>query len=309
MALIAAEDMLYPFMDTEAKRIIEGFFIGVTALEASSYLLPEKGVSVHFADGFDASSFRTDANICVVGQVLLSQLGKAFGDEIEIRVLSKAGVFSEREPETVTLRLTVAGSFSGDDINCIYAPFAVVTEAVFASDGSPVSTESLSATVSDNAKITELKDAAQEYYAVGDTEGAQISYTLTVYDDTYNRTVTAGERNIRTHRMLLAAVLALSGLIGFAACWVLTRRRRQEFAVMRSLGTKKRTVFAAVIWEQLVLCIAGAGFANIAYLFVMKDWVNPVLILICIASFVLGASVALRFILSFQVMKIMRIKE
>jgi len=309
MIMISVENILYPFITTEKDLPIESYFVGITAVEADLRLLTENGVSIQFAYGYDASVFAENLNVCIVGETLLAQTGKAIGDEIEIKVISKESVFSESTPEPVILKLKIVGCLYGDGTNRIYAPFDIVTDAAFKSDGSPVITESLSATISDNTKIAEFKKAAQKYYTIKGMEGPQYVYALTVHDDTYNKTIAVGERNIHIHQITLVIVLVLSSLIGFAACLLLTQRRRQEFAVMRSLGTKKRHIFITVLLEQSLLSVAGAVFAVVIYLYINKDWIELVFVLIFLASFIFGVAIALWRVLSLQVMRIMLIKE
>lgn len=101
----------------------------------------------------------------------------------------------------------------------------------------------------------------------------------------------------------LVVVVAVFGLI--ASLYNTMNERRREFAVLRALGARKRTVFSAIVVESATIALLGAALGFLLYLGVMAsvawyirdtvgvylDWAayHPALILTPVGMFVIGA--------------------
>jgi ABC-type lipoprotein release transport system permease subunit len=62
---------------------------------------------------------------------------------------------------------------------------------------------------------------------------------------------------IRLIEIIQPIMMILFGVIGFAVSYLLMKHRTNEFAIMRSIGAKKRQVFLSFYLEQLLLFMAG----------------------------------------------------
>lgn len=66
--------------------------------------------------------------------------------------------------------------------------------------------------------------------------------------------------NVRTLLMVLTAlIIAVSGVGIFVSIYNSMAERRREIAIMRALGARRRTVFAIILTESILLCAAGGG--------------------------------------------------
>ena len=78
-------------------------------------------------------------------------------------------------------------------------------------------------------------------------------------DKEYISTVNGLERQIRYVGVLNTVLYVLTGLIAFAAAFLLLNSRKGEVAIMRGLGTPPRRILAVFLAEQAVLCALGCG--------------------------------------------------
>jgi ABC-type antimicrobial peptide transport system permease subunit len=65
------------------------------------------------------------------------------------------------------------------------------------------------------------------------------------------------QQHLSVMNIIRPIMLALSTVIGFILSYLLTRNRLHEFAIMRSLGTKRLGVYSAFFLEQLLLFLLG----------------------------------------------------
>ena len=123
-----------------------------------------------------------------------------------------------------------------------------------------------------------------------------------------------GLLSIRQHLSFLGLIipimLLLSGLIGFILSYLLTRNRLPEFAVMRSLGSKKTQVYLAFFLEQFFLLLI--GFLPVAIvLLVRPEWLPAVgrNLYLFLAMYTLGIVIAIALMGRSKVLDILFTKE
>jgi len=68
--------------------------------------------------------------------------------------------------------------------------------------------------------------------------------------------------------IVMTFILSISVGIGFITSFQMTRRRRYEFANMRSVGIGKGKIFLGFMFEQSFLCAIGVVFGFFAFLLV-----------------------------------------
>ncbi|HOD93440.1 MAG TPA: hypothetical protein PL054_06165 [Clostridia bacterium] len=130
-------------------------------------------------------------------------------------------------------------------------------------------------------------------------------------DNQLVQTITPLRKNISMLEKVKPIIFILSAVIGFIACMLFIRNRKPEFANMRSLGTSKGLVFTEAFFEQSLFGVIGTLIGIGIYflihgtgaLFIAKD------ILIFIACYLAGATVAVINITRINVMKIMKSNE
>jgi ABC-type antimicrobial peptide transport system permease subunit len=71
--------------------------------------------------------------------------------------------------------------------------------------------------------------------------------------------------------LVMSIMLVVSGIIGFILSYLLTRHRLHEFAVMRSLGAKRRQVYSAFFLEQFILFLIGVAPILVG-IYIRPEW-------------------------------------
>ena len=299
-----------------------GKLIGITSVAATDRLDPLAGAYIAFFDGYDESVFRSNDCVCVVSE----QIYNALDPEEMILYLS---VQSEYEPDEIMLdsayesgEIMLEDAYVPDDIsvefkiagivhgagNDVFCPFWVAGELGSQSDGFPTHTDSMSALMADNRLINGFKNGARQHFArPGDVDAKQ-PYSLTVFDGVYNEVTKKLMQNIRMIDVATPFIYIISVCIGFVASYLLTRRRKPEFAVLRSVGVNKRDVFFGALAEQAVLCVSGvaAGCALFFTVYGFIPAVPPVVFTLC---YTLGSAISAERAAGTDVLKILREKE
>ena len=132
-----------------------------------------------------------------------------------------------------------------------------------------------------------------------------------VHDEVYLKSLEELRSNLDMLRLLQPLLLALMGGISFFAGFLVNRRRKREFAVMRCLGLRRRAIFAQVLGEQLALGLTG-GLAGLCAALAtgMEIRSGGLAFSGAVAGmFLLGAAVCATVAASGSVMKLMKTEE
>lgn len=114
-------------------------------------------------------------------------------------------------------------------------------------------------TLKEAARLNDLRDALEAGgFAATNQFGVQREYII-LDDKDYISTVNGLERQIRYVSVLNTVLYVLTGLIAFAAAFLLLNSRKGEVAIMRGLGTPPRRIFAVFLAEQMALCLIGCA--------------------------------------------------
>jgi hypothetical protein len=288
-----------------------GDWVGITSVEADARLNPLSGAYIQFFEGYDEGIFRTNNAVAVVNPILYEVLDKNHPvltltlEHIEYETVEINGeIFTQVvEITEVTFDLQVIGIVYHAGSH-IFSPFWRVNVAA-AALSLPVYSNHMSALVYDNRLIGEFSAAAIRVFARPGDVNTRLSFSLTIYDGIYNDVIRRLRQNIQFIDAATPFIYALSVFIGFIASYLLTRRRKAEFAVMRSIGVNKRDVFLGALGEQAFLCLPGAvaGFVIFSVFYGQILWVPPVLFMLC---YVLGSVFAATQAAGANVLKILR---
>ena len=122
---------------------------------------------------------------------------------------------------------------------------------------------------------------------------ASHKFALTVHDEDLNTAVTAIEQNIRRMDWLIPVVFALTLASGFLIGFITTRSEKQTYALMRSIGTKKRVLLRGVLTEQLTLPFLACAIFGAVFLAPIPAVITFLLYAAgCIFSVIRAASVS-----------------
>jgi hypothetical protein len=238
----------------------------------------------------------------VIGHTrVLEPLDIDFDDIFDITIIEPYDIITEAE-------LMIVGTVSNTEANTVYAPFWTVSEIAFEVDGLPPYSELLHMTVADNRELSAFKELALLSFSNVRPIFSTYSYAMMVYDSTFFETLEPLRQNIFLLDVATPVMYVISVLVGFLTSVLLTRRRRPEYAVMRSVGIHKRDIFVGAISEQLVLSTAGAalGFSLIALIWGYMSLERPAIFLAC---YMLGTTFSAVSAARTNVLEILREKE
>jgi len=217
-------------------------------------------------------------------------------------------IYTEGEIITKKLELEVIGTVSGVDSNIIYCPFWTVIEFLEEFEGSRLYTERLSMIIADNRELSEFKSLASLSFSRTRPVGSTMAYAMTVYDSTFYETIEPLLQNSVLVEIAMPVVYIIAVAVGFLASTVLTRQRKSEFAVIRSVGIHKRDVFTGVLSEHIILSLTGAvpGYLLTVLIFNDLTYQRPAILLGC---YLLGTIFAAARVAGTNVLKVMKEKE
>ena len=304
---------LLSMADDDDMRI--GSLIGITGLGAVEALMPEGDARIEFFEGYDESVFASGDALAALEDNSMGELVAVVSEDfLEV---ARDGVLSiyvmplteSVRNKPISAELTVVGTVIGGGEGIVYSPFWTVRGlGAEAGGGSPPLTESLSGTLSDNRELDAFKEEAMRSFSrVGVFFGEQ-RQAMTIFDlEYYDRT----EVLLQTVFFIDIAtpfVYIISVSIGFIASFLLTRRRKAEFANMRSVGVGKGRIFAGALFEQTLLCAVGVAAAIVLF---YLTWGNVFIheSLIFLGCYMLGAMISAARAAGTDVLRLLREKE
>lgn len=290
--------------------------IGISRTKADINLLPISGVAIEYFENYDESVYMTNSNVCIVSSTLADGTlsGAVRVDEDGFISIYAYVEIATRDMVKIPLKLKVIGTYTNGDKD-IYCPWPVIVETLNTVLMGDLYSEGLKFTMNDNTLIDEFKEKASQIFVptgyMGADKDKTMQYSLTLKDDLLIQTITPLTKNISMLEKVKPVIFILSAAIGFIACMLFIRNRKPEFANMRSLGTSKGLVFTEAIFEQLLFGITGTLIGIGIYFifhgskaqFIAQD------ILIFIACYLAGATIAVINITRINVMKIMKSNE
>ena len=213
---------------------------------------------------------------------------------------------------TVTLgpnhkTLKIIGTVAGGSTDSIWVPFYFKWEDDLSS-AFPV--QSCSFTILDNARLEQTKDDIFTWFSrpsVSNGSDAE-PFGVLVQDQTYLESLNKLESSLERLRLLLPLLAVLGAIISFLATYAMTRGRQKEFAVMRCLGLRQRTIFSMVLLEQLILILMG-GSAGICFGLLLGASIQTERICGILLLYLLGTATAAMRITRINVMQLMKTED
>jgi len=175
-------------------------------------------------------------------------------------------------------------------------------------DNLPITSNQLSIVLSDNRELVEFKELASLSFSRVRPVRSTLPYAMTIYDSTFYETIEPLLQNTILVDIAIPIVYVIAVSVGFLASTLLTRQRKSEFAVMRSVGIHRRDVFFGVFSEQLILSLIGAFLGCALTLLIFRDLLfeRPAILLGC---YLLGTIFAAIRVAGTNVLKVMKEKE
>lgn len=264
-------------------------------------LLEINGGAVTFYDGWSADCLMGSEPVCLVTEDLLSQAQEDDGGKSYLTITRRDGT------ETA---LQVIGTVSGQMSRRVYCPFYTsLQDGAF--EAFPLTSCSFS--IRSNQHLEESKQALYEYFA-HPSPAASNSYLnagLLVQDEIYLKSLKRLKDNLAILRIILPALVVITGCVGFLSAYLTNRRRKKELAVMRCIGIKRSGVFRQVFFEQSLLAVCGCGSGILLGFLLKESFFSATYVILgtLLAVNLLGAAIAALQISSVNVMKLMKVEE
>lgn len=262
-------------------------------------LSPAEGAQVQMLDGWTEEAFLTEQKVCLIPEGMQTQTEEDGNEYVTVTV-----------EDHVELKLQVIGVVSGGTANAVWCPFYLRR---FENLSELVWVESCSFDIADNTRIEECKADIYETFIEPNlaNDNDWTTFGVLVQEETYQNTLRELRSNLSMLRLLLPVLTALCVGIGFLAGYLTTRGRMREFAVMRCLGMRRRTIFIQTFGEYVLLSAVGAMIGGAAGLAVERSIFGSALLNggLMLAFFLAGTAVSVWNVTRVNVMKLMKVEE
>lgn len=251
---------------------------GITSTEATPELASVSGNPITYLAGYDESIFSSNKAVCVVSTAVAEELSQNADNNGNVILTVQMSPATTGEA-SAQISFEIAGTFPSES-QTIYCPFSCVAAAQTELDGK-VMGDSLSATVRDNHDLDEFRQILMRHFAEVDPSGhrEEISnspalryqqFAITVHDETLRATLNALNRNLQALYRLKPIFACIEVMIGAAAGFFYIHIRKREFAIARSLGTKRRETVMMAFGEVCVMFLLGLVLGSAVLLFAQE---------------------------------------
>lgn len=233
------------------------------------------GIEVEFLEGYDFDCLKMLENVGIISRNFANVNGVELGDTIRITAWNTDGA----NAFCSIIDFLVAGIYEEEwRSDVIYLPWIMSYEhnyfydgnypSTLPEDGSQSSEERWNETIprsvhSATFTLKNTQDLApfRDYLvSKGYSEAGKINVirnAVVIQDKQLEETIRNLDNYIRIMNILVPIMLVLFGVIGFVVSYLLIRHRLNELAIMRSIGSRKYSVFLSFFVEQLILFTIG----------------------------------------------------
>ncbi len=276
-----------------------GKFFGVNDMSADADLLAMAD-QITWLEGYDAGCLRGNEPVCLYP----AGYGAELGEDVEI-LLHRPLSSSRFDADRMNVKFKVVGTFSWNAEDPVaYCPLAVIEGLVGGREDFEYEMNRFSFVVGKNDKVSALKDF---FVSNGLHEG--VNLRVAIDDRMYEKAMAPLEKNLNLLQGLQYIFYVLVILLGFFLCFLVARRRKPEYAVMRLLGEPAAQVVLKSLVEQCILCAVGVGLGTALLLLGKGGRIDPTVCLVIVLGYCLGAALAVGLTVRVDVMSVLRDKE
>lgn len=221
------------------------------------------GFQADFMPGWDEARFSSrewEQLPCIVSSQFMSKHGIVPGDTIRVFV-----------DDFSTIDMLVVGSFvrvaSQDNIYCPLPAGALnpdwksddysIQQQVISNKLFYKYVTALTFEIPDPRNLGEVKDALEQAGFSGPKLANDIRLCVVIEDAQFNETLSSIAQRSKYLEILYPVLIALVCILGLITGFLAANSRREDIAIMRSLGTQKRRIFATILYEQVLLLFIG----------------------------------------------------
>lgn len=251
--------------------------------------LEEKDIT--WAEGWDWDKFQNNRNVCIMNKASMdhAEPGNRLSFSLSRYQLLLSGIGLEvEELNSINMEAVGIWEYDGDDGETnapdILLPLDDVKQ-IYQENDKVYFASSLSFMVKDPMKLNTLKQELKDAGLQTVVPGSTFSYAgagVKIEDVIFIRSVTSLEKSLSLLEGFLPFVLLVIVMVGYIVPHLLLQGRREEYAIMRALGTGRHRCTALFFTEHILLAAAGgavgaaigmilqtAGIGEIAVVWVM----------------------------------------
>lgn len=259
----------------------------------------KEGSELEFLPGYKESVFRTNQKVCAISKEILEQKNLKLGDELllnmvfgeepySLRLFFTATLVAAYEPSDDSKLCLPIGllSPSGSDSAPLAAeqleaydqiwshlawgypyptPSEPLPENLYIPDNFPFIYKSFSFTLKNASELDEFKAFAKKvgYGSISrnDKSYGDMRLALVIDDARLTTSVNNIQRHIDYMNILNIVLYALSAIISFVLAYLMTKSRRKDLAMMRSMGSGYLKTFNTLFLEQALLFLFGCAIS------------------------------------------------
>lgn len=259
------------FTVEEYKENLNHYGMGMNAPEGVSGMKREE---VTFLSSVDGSVLETAQKVCILDASLMEERGLHLGDDVMLTLfyyryaIEGSEIFIE--PLT-TDTYKIVGSMQIGDYQGNWVPPEVIfpldyMRETYHSQGIEFFADSGSFVVKDPFQLNALKaqmyDEVKFLSVITRAKNRTDGNALTIMDEAFIRSAETLSKNLALLRGMLPFLAVIVIFIGYLCSYLSLQSRREEYALMRSLGTGRGRSFFLLLGETAIVeaaaCLAGS---------------------------------------------------
>lgn len=307
------------FSKEEYQKNLNYYGVGMNAVGGVPGLKAEE---ITWLEGVDAGVLETAEKVCIMDADLMLQEGLSFGDNVML-TLFYYHVDEYRNEVLIdplvtdTYRIVGSvqiGEYLGGWVPAeVILPFHCVREA-YQTQGIEFWADSGSFVVKDPFLLNECKDQMHDLGFLDVITRADFHYegaSLTIMDHDFIRSARTLNENLALLKGMLFFLTVIISFIGYICSYLSIQGRREEYALMRSLGTGRNRSFGMFLGETVLLEAAACFLGSLAaeLLFSTAPVVLALTNTLFFTAFLAGTVAALRSLHRLSVMEMLTKKD
>lgn len=238
----------------------------ITTLASDSRLRYRDERVVTFYPDYDEGLFLSDNALCLIHPSMKRYLEIAEDGTAWLELELLLCCPGADEPENVKARLQVVGTVLLEDETAVLAPYPWL-RAMAGGQGYTLSSDAIGFVMRDNSQIGAFTEQFLPHFAQPHMDYVPSKHIpgglyyrmsgIVVHDQAYQDALSAIDRSINLTHLSIAGALALVLLAGVLLCYISLRNRRQELAVLLTLGSSKAFLMLHTVLDQGAWAVLG----------------------------------------------------
>lgn len=264
------------FTPEEYKGNLNHYGMGMNAPEGVSGMKREE---ITWLDGMDEGVLETAEKVCILDAALMQEKGLHLGDNVMLTlfyyryVVEGSEVFIE---PLITDIYKIAGCMQMEEYQGNWMPPEVILpldcmREAYHRQGIEFFADSGSFTVKDpfqlNALKAQMHDEGKFLSVITRARNRTDGNALTIMDESFIRSAETLSKNLALLRGMLPFLVVIVLFIGYLCSYLSLQSRREEYALLRSLGTGRGRSFLLLFGETALVeaaaCLSGSLLAAV----------------------------------------------